>query len=110
MIEDISLLPFVVSIPAVVLIGATIWDIVCRPDLAGWRKAAWAAVVVVLPVVGTFIYLLSRPFKDPAHAPRKGNQQSAELIAAITAHESGTLSDDAFRRAKNDMFCLADHD
>lgn len=110
MIEEISLLPFVVAVPAVVLIGATIWDIVHRADLAGWRKAAWTALAILVPVVGTFIYLLSRPFKDPAHAPRQGNQQTAELIEAITAHEDGTMSDDAFARAKRDLFSLTDHD
>ena len=102
--DDFFLLPLVVSLPALVLIGATVLDVVRRLDLSGGRKIAWTGPVIVVPVVGTFIYLLARPFKDPARAPRQGNQQATDLVEAIFAHERGALSDDAFAAAKQDLY------
>jgi hypothetical protein len=32
-----------------------------RPDLSGWWKVVWLLVIVILPVIGTCIYLISRP-------------------------------------------------
>lgn len=32
-----------------------------RRDHSGWAKAGWALVIVVLPLLGTLIYLVARP-------------------------------------------------
>ena len=32
-----------------------------RPDHSGWAKAGWALVIVILPLLGTLIYLIARP-------------------------------------------------
>jgi hypothetical protein len=32
-----------------------------RPDLSGWAKAGWALVILLLPLLGTLIYLVARP-------------------------------------------------
>ena len=32
-----------------------------RPDLSGWAKAGWALLIIVLPLIGTLIYLIARP-------------------------------------------------
>ena len=31
-----------------------------RPDISGWRKAAWTVFVIVLPYLGVFVYLISQ--------------------------------------------------
>ena len=32
-----------------------------RRDHSGWAKAGWALVIVILPLLGTLIYLVARP-------------------------------------------------
>jgi len=32
-----------------------------RRDHSGWAKAAWAIVIIFLPILGTIIYLVARP-------------------------------------------------
>jgi Phospholipase_D-nuclease N-terminal len=49
-------------------IFAVIWvfiDNFRRRDHSGWAKAVWAIVVIFVPVIGVFAYLVSRP-RDPA--------------------------------------------
>ena len=43
---------------------AVIWAFVDnfrRPDHSGWAKAGWALVILVIPLLGTLIYLIARP-------------------------------------------------
>jgi hypothetical protein len=43
---------------------AVIWafiDNFARPDHSGWAKAGWALVILILPLLGTLIYLIARP-------------------------------------------------
>ena len=37
-----------------------------RTDHSGWAKAAWFIVIIFLPLLGVFIYLLARPADVPA--------------------------------------------
>ena len=32
-----------------------------RRDHSGWAKAGWALVIIILPLIGTLIYLVARP-------------------------------------------------
>ncbi len=32
-----------------------------RHDHSGWAKAGWALVIVIIPLLGTLIYLIARP-------------------------------------------------
>ncbi len=36
-------------------------DIFRRRAQSGWAKAAWALVIIILPLLGTLIYLIARP-------------------------------------------------
>ena len=102
--EDLAFRPFVVAVPAYLLIGYTIFDIVRRPDLTSLRKALWTVGVVVVPVVGTFIYLLARPFHDPARTTRRGNERTNAIVALIEQHAVGSISDDDFSASKRRVF------
>jgi len=35
-----------------------------RRDHGGWAKAGWALLILVLPLLGTLIYLVARPVDD----------------------------------------------
>ena len=32
-----------------------------RSDHSGWAKAGWTVVIILLPLLGTLIYLIARP-------------------------------------------------
>jgi hypothetical protein len=97
-------LPVVVSIPALILIGYAIADVLPRPDLALAKKALWLVLLVLAPVVGVLIYLVARPFDDPGGAPDEGNERTAELLALVIDHEGGKVTDIAFAVAKQRVF------
>jgi uncharacterized membrane protein YvlD (DUF360 family) len=49
---------------------AVIWafiDNFRRRDHSGWAKAGWALIILVIPLVGTLIYMVARPVdaRDP---------------------------------------------
>jgi NADH:ubiquinone oxidoreductase subunit 6 (subunit J) len=50
---------------------AVIWafiDNFRRHDHSGWAKAGWALVILIIPLIGTLIYLVARPADDLAPA------------------------------------------
>jgi hypothetical protein len=53
-----------------------LFDLFRRSDLGGWAKAIWLVVIVLLPLIGTFVYLVARPKTD-----RYYTQQAQDLTA-----------------------------
>ncbi len=84
----------------------TIWDIFRRHDLGGWAKAGWFALVIILPFVGTLIYLIVRPKPEPeeAHwAPKvEGASPSPaqDLERLANLKEQGVISEEEFQAQK----------
>jgi hypothetical protein len=50
-----------IYIPLLMVWGFAVLDIFRRDDIHGFAKAIWLVVVIFLPFIGTFIYLLMRP-------------------------------------------------
>jgi uncharacterized membrane protein len=48
-------------VPLIMLWIFALADIFQRDDLGGGSKALWVAVVILLPFLGTLIYLIARP-------------------------------------------------
>ncbi len=64
-----------------------IFDVFRRRDLGGWARALWLLVIVFLPVFGTFVYLIFRPFgREPSLA-----ELDAKLAAAPVHHAAEDL-------------------
>ncbi len=84
----------------------TIWDIFRRHDLGGGAKAGWFLLVIILPLVGTVIYLIARPKPEPeeAHwAPRvEGSSPSPaqELETLAKLKESGHITQTEYEAQK----------
>jgi Phospholipase_D-nuclease N-terminal len=51
---------FVLLVVAALWIGCII-DALTRPDLNGLKKAGWVLFILVLPILGSVVYLISRP-------------------------------------------------
>ncbi|MGD9985427.1 SHOCT domain-containing protein [Pseudonocardia sp.] len=55
-------------------------DVFGRDDIGGWSKALWTVLVVLLPILGSLVYLV-------AHGREMGDRRWAEVSAARTAYE-----------------------
>jgi hypothetical protein len=54
-------LVLIVVMPIVTLWISCLIDIIMRPDLSGWSKAAWMLGVIFFPLFGAIIYVIVRP-------------------------------------------------
>ena len=54
------LLEFFLFVALIWVVVSVIVDIFRSDDLSGWAKAFWVALVVFLPWLGVFIYLVAR--------------------------------------------------
>jgi uncharacterized membrane protein len=85
-----------------VLFGFVIWftllitvfgDIFRRSDISGWGKAGWMLLVVALPYLGVFIYLITQGARM---AERKGEETRArraefdEYVRDVAANGGST--------------------
>jgi hypothetical protein len=52
---------FFIFIPITVLWVAVIIDCIGRPDIAGWKKAAWVIAAIAFPILGCIAYVIFRP-------------------------------------------------
>jgi hypothetical protein len=55
-----------VFLPLSILWVITLLDVMGRPELFGWQKAVWVAVIIFFPWIGIFAYLIMRPRGEPA--------------------------------------------
>ncbi len=83
-------------------------DIVRSDDLAGWGKAAWTLGVLVVPLLGGFVYLIVRGdsmsrrlVQDGLRAPLEpvGGSAENELFRLRALYDAGVITDDELRRA-----------
>lgn len=86
-----------IFIPLLLIWGFAIIDIFRRDDLSGWLKALWIVVVILMPFLGTLIYLI---FRRPGATPQERqamDQASREFVAKYapsdTAQQISLLSD-----------------
>jgi hypothetical protein len=55
-----TILYFFILILWLTIVFRVIWDIFRSHDLGGWGKAGWLLFILVLPVLGVFVYLVAR--------------------------------------------------
>jgi uncharacterized membrane protein len=87
----------VIFVPIGLVWIAAMLDLFHRADLTGVAKAGWLLVVLVLPIVGTLIYLIVRPraveqghrHVDPERAAREAAaiQREREAVEDLEAQE-----------------------
>ncbi|MFW2512528.1 SHOCT domain-containing protein [Demequina sp. SO4-13] len=51
---------FMIVISFFVIVIRIILDVFRDPELSGWGKAGWLVLIVLLPVLGSVVYLLAR--------------------------------------------------
>ncbi|WP_433505439.1 SHOCT domain-containing protein [Pseudonocardia halophobica] len=55
-------------------------DIFRRDDIGGWGKAGWTVLIIVLPILGSLVYLI-------AQGRKMGERRAADVSAARDAYE-----------------------
>ncbi|BCJ72551.1 hypothetical protein CS0771_20950 [Catellatospora sp. IY07-71] len=86
-----------IFIPLLLIWAFAIIDIFRRDDLSGWLKALWIVIVILMPFLGTLIYLI---FRQPGATPQERkamDEASREFVAKYaptdTAQQLSLLSD-----------------
>jgi hypothetical protein len=102
----LSMLYFFLFIIWIWLLIAVFSDIIRSEDLSGWAKAAWSILIIVLPYLGVFVYLIARGHKMGEHAAEQARRQDEMFrgyvreAAATPASEVDQLSKLASLRAE----------
>jgi hypothetical protein len=102
-----------IFIPLLLVWGFAIVDIFRRDDLPGWLKALWVVCVVLVPFLGTLIYLIFRPAGATKEERERIDQASRDFVQKYTPsdtsrdlkvlsdlHDRGKLSDEEFAQEK----------
>ena len=111
-----TMLYFFIWILWIFLVIRVIFDIFRSRDLSGWGKAAWLILVVIVPFLGVFIYVIARGGKMHERDVQQANaqneamqsyvreaagQNSADQLAKLAdLHNKGVINDQEFDREK----------
>jgi hypothetical protein len=102
-----------IYVPLLLIWGTSMVDIFRRDDIGGGRKALWLVTVLVLPLLGTLIYLITRPAGATQRERQLIESASRDFVARYAPddsaqrlqvladlHDRGALSDAEFQAEK----------
>jgi hypothetical protein len=61
---------FFIFIPLTIIWFLVLTDAVKQPDLVGWQKGLWVALIIFFPWLGALAYLVTKPANPMAQSPR----------------------------------------
>ena len=99
-----AFLLLIFTVPAVVLFGYAVYDVLRRHDANLVVRAIWLIVFCVVPLIGPLVYLVIRPPGTTAEqragtAETLSQAQELETLAAL--HDRGKLTDHEYQQAKS---------
>jgi Phospholipase_D-nuclease N-terminal/Short C-terminal domain len=68
-------------------------DLFSRHDIGGWAKAGWTVLVICLPFLGVFIYLIAEGKSMGERAAERAQAQQSQVddyVRSVAASESPT--------------------
>lgn len=86
------------------IVGAV--DVSRRRDMSALTKTSWVLVMLIVPILGLFVYFFARPHDAsvPSNQEATGQQASrsvaSELEVLEAKRESGTISEEDFQTQK----------
>jgi uncharacterized membrane protein YcjF (UPF0283 family) len=75
------------------LLFTVIWDIFRRQDASGAVKVLWIIVVILLPFLGVFIYLIAEHkglAERSAKQQKEGEEQTAQYVRSVAGQSDPT--------------------
>ena len=73
-------------------------DLFTRHDIGGWGKAAWCIFVIIVPFLGTFIYLIAEGHSMGERAAARAQKQQTQMDDYVrTVASSGSATDEIAR-------------
>jgi hypothetical protein len=111
-----------IFIPLTMTWAFALIDVFVRDDLDGWMKAVWVIAIIVLPWLGTLLYLIVRPkgsgwwgrsngvVPEPDYNPAAQyttESAASELSTLADLHDRGKLTDEEFAAAKQRVVVLS---
>jgi uncharacterized membrane protein YcjF (UPF0283 family) len=67
-------------------------DLFSRHDIGGWGKAGWIVLVIILPYLGVFIYLIANSHGMGERAQARAQAQQAQMddyVRSVASSDSG---------------------
>ena len=93
-------------VPIVILWITALFDLVGHPAISGGKKAAWAVLIVFVPIVGALIYFGLRPKRESPTGPSEDEKRATVVEAldrAARLHDAGKLSDQEYESVKRQL-------
>ena len=104
----------------IILVFRVFVDIFRSHDLGGWGKALWSIVVILLPFLGVFVYLLARghgmaerdlqveqqseaAYQDYVRSVAASGGTADELAKLVRLRDDGAISPAEFDRQKAEL-------
>ena len=84
------LLVMALVLPVLVLWLGCIIDAISRPDIGGLSKAAWVLFILLLPIIGSLVYIIVRPRTIVAPASETDQVRGSTPDSLPTTAERGS--------------------
>jgi uncharacterized membrane protein YcjF (UPF0283 family) len=75
-------------------------DLFSRHDIGGWGKAGWIVLVIILPYLGVFIYLIANTHGMGERAQARAQAQQAQMDDYVRSVASSDSSADQIAKGK----------
>lgn len=116
-----TMLWFFLFVAWIWLLITLIADIFRSRDMGGWAKALWVLFIIVLPILGSLVYLIVRggrmaeraaedygkreqAFRDYVrHAAGPGHSVGDELTKLAGLRDAGTITEEEFQQQKTQL-------
>jgi len=95
-----SMLVFFVWILWFWMLFTVFGDLFSRHDISGWAKAGWSIFVIILPFLGTFIYLIAEGRSMGERAMQRAQSQQAQMDDYVRSVASSGSPTDEIARGK----------
>ena len=69
-------------------------DLFSRHDVSGWGKAGWTLLVIILPFLGIFIYLITQGKGMGERAQQKAQAQQTQVDDYVRSVASGSATEE----------------
>ena len=75
-------------------------DLFSRHDISGWAKTGWTILVIILPFLGIFIYLISQGHGMGERAQARAQAQQSQVDDYVRSVASSGSATDEIARGK----------